>query len=502
MPKDIPLKASQVTCFGWDMVSSIRIDALNQAIRDGDRTPDGFSDQPETGVTVSGQFEPWQISPDGDGAILSMQMGLHDLTINGSGDAKHFEHGVADVDVRLEFLPHDPHETGPERTMLLVLQAAPDANAMPAVSVTNLSLDGPHKALDVVYVTAALEMWLRKNLSQFSHVLAAVTLYETIEKGRDFSWLKPTYLGYAFGRNSTDPNASILSVLSKTGNRSADGLPLQTLVEAIPDAAMAGFLVSKRRFLRDVIVPGLPAAFPGLREEDLNLLPDDAGLELTKMVGMDAVEYDGDTYHPDLVALDITLYDTFLETKSQTRTKVSLGVWAHCETTGRYKIELIQLADGKRGMKVVQMGDTTTRKWKEVSKGVRITETILLIIAGLAALIITVLTWGFGVAAAAPLYFAMYGGMIGFTALKAAELLSGETSPPLDLLETEIDNTLRWSAGDVFLPTSIGLHYALQIGGQVTDRPSPNRKASSATARAFQDQFSTRMKERANDVAG
>ncbi|MEL6957709.1 MAG: TULIP family P47-like protein [Pseudomonadota bacterium] len=493
------LSALNVNTFGWDLVSSIRIGPLNQAIITAGRSPKAFSGTVENITCVAGKFGDWQISDESDGDLMCMTLPLRDIEITTDGAAKTFDAGTADIDLRLSYIPHDAigPNSQPARQMLLVVDAGAN-DAMAPVSVTNVELEGHSRIDDIIDVQAALEAWLQDNIAMFTHVLAAVSLYETVEKDGDYVWMKPTYLAYAFGRDAKNPSQSILSILSQTCERNADDLPNQTVVDAIPDGLEAGFLVSRSRFLRDVIKPAMPAAYPGLRESDLTVLPDDIGLTLEDTVQLKNVEYDGKTYDPELLRLDINLYDTFVHTTMETRTKVSWGVWGHCRVSGGYGFKLITKRDGSRSMKVVEERPPTESSWKEVEEGAKITRLILAIIAALAGIIIAICTWGFGVAAAAPLYFAMYGGMIGFSALLANEIFSGETSPPLDLLETQIDDTLQWCTGSVFTPSFMALHHALQIGGSTTDGARMQTRKTSATplAAAFQDRFAPVMANR------
>ena len=181
----------------------------------------------------------------------------------------------------------------------------------------------------------------------------------------------------------------------------------------------------------------------------------------------------------------------------ETRTKVSWGVWGHCRVSGSYGFELVSRPDGSRGMRVVQTEAPIEKSWKEVDEGAKITKLILAIIAALAGLVIAICTFGFGVAAAAPLYFAMYGGMIGFTALLGNEIFTGQTSPALDLLETRIDETLTWCTGSVFTPEFIGLHHALQIGGRtVGGARAAQLRTGSPPAVSFQDRYAPTMEAR------
>lgn len=373
-----------VKSFGWDLVSSIRIGALNSAIASGGRSPAAFDGPADRDTRASAAFAPWRISSDSDGDLMCMTLPMQDITLTSAGTARSFAAGRAEIDLRLTYLPHDAPDLtdagSNARKMLLVVDTGGNDGLAP-VSVTSVKLDGPHTFDDTIRVQAALELWLLENLAVFTHVLAAVTLYQTVDKNGDYTWLKPTFLAYAFGRDATDPKQSILSVLSQTGARPADDLPRQTVVDAIPPKLEAGFLVSRSRFLRDVILPALPAAFSGPTVADMTVLPDDVGLKLRHKVQLHDIEYEGSSYDPELLSLEVILYETFVQTIVETRTKVSWGVWGHSRVSGGYGFELVSRRDGRRGMQVVERAAPTEKTWKEVEEGARVTKIILGIIA-------------------------------------------------------------------------------------------------------------------------
>ncbi len=65
------LSALGVTSFGWDLVSSIRIEALNAAITEAGRSPAGFEGPADAATRVRAAFGPWQISSESDGALCA-----------------------------------------------------------------------------------------------------------------------------------------------------------------------------------------------------------------------------------------------------------------------------------------------------------------------------------------------------------------------------------------------------------------------------------------------
>ena len=67
-----------------------------------------------------------------------------------------------------------------------------------------------------------------------------------------------------------NPERSTLGVLCQTQNRATDGLLNQIEADVIPDGSDVGFLLSRRRFIRDVLAPALPVTFDGLKAKDID----------------------------------------------------------------------------------------------------------------------------------------------------------------------------------------------------------------------------------------
>ena len=485
------------------MVSSIHIDTLNEAIELGGTTPEGFAQAGDDGVRVTAEFQPWRLSPDGDGKILTLDIGLRGLVIDYGATVKRHDRAIARVDVRLDLLPLEEdarlRAAAPKQTLLLVLDAG-ERDAAPPARVTSVEIDGDPGLLDEGYAGAALQLWLKDNLSRFTHVFAAITLYRTVEHGEDFKWLKPTAISYAFGRNMRDSERSTLGVLCQTEMRSTDGLLNQIEADVIPEGSEVGFLLSRRRFIRDVLAPALPVAFDGLQDRHLAFLDNDEGITLKEAPKLKAVTSGGKTYDPELVQLDLRLGQSWIDTLAHTRTQVIPGVWGHCRTRGKYSIKLTPRADGGQSIAVEQLGKVEEENWKEVAKSIVILEWVLGALAALVAIAIAVCTMGFGITVAAPVYYALYGSMVAFTAVAATRILSGEDSPPIDLLTTRIDEAVTWGANGRFQPNFAGLNHALQIGGAYV-APVMDVDMAAPPAAAFQARFADRMAARIRETS-
>jgi hypothetical protein len=486
-----------VTTRHWDTVSAIRIDELNKAIRLAGTSPRGFSDSLD-GVTVSARFEPWRIGPDGDGQTITLMLDLGDIEISDAEGTRRFAAAQALVDVRLELLPHDANQNGPVQRLLLVVSLQPLERSDRVATVTDVIIEEPHKLVDQAHIGMVLQNWLNLNLQSFTHVFAAITLYRTVDKAEDFPWLKPTFVAYAFGRNANDPSKSLLGVLCQTGNRSADGLVYQIEQDVLPKDTTVGFAISRRRFLTDMLMPSLPLAFDGLKASQIVLSADDSQLNLSSPATLTAVKHKGKTYHPRLEELKIEVHETELLTTSHTCTQIIPGVSGHCRAHGGFGITLVDAKGGGKSLGMTRTRKMTEDNWQETAKSIVVLEWVLLALAALATIVIGICTFGLGIAAATPVYVALYGGIAGFTLISGAKILAGDDSPPIDLLLAQADTAVSWSAGGPFQPTFAGLDHALVVGGDYPDPPltaGVDAATDSAQAR-FQNQFADRMAAR------
>lgn len=452
--------------YGWDTAFAIPVSQVNKAIVDHNSSPPDFA-QTESGFDVSSTFDAWQLTSGGDGKNVRMALSLRNvvLTNKSNGTVLHYDGGTALVEVMLHYIPHTDAATGPADTVphALVVKDSPDEEGAPVAAVLDLTLTPKPGEIAHAVIQAALGRWLNDHLSEFRHVFAVVNLNTMIDQG-EWAFVKPHYASYAYLDRETVDN-SVFAVLCMTGDRSGHHLAEQVAPNAIPDGCVAGFLISQRRIMADLVKPAIRLAYPGLTEDNFKLSADGTELYLTKgtTVDLQAVHPDsGGTYYPKLTKLTVRAAGETLTVNSYTETEVVSGITANCESTHWYTMSL---GTSKHGQTI---NFTPTQNPSIVhnisqSEGSRLTQEIIAITAAIALVILTVVTDGADLIVGG----LVLGLLIGADLLVPAliEKLNTDDSPAIDLVLANMVGSITWTGSQAFRLDRVGLHGALQLGG-------------------------------------
>ena len=497
---------------GWDTVSVVRVDAVNDAIKSARTTPSGFrqpSFEDTKEIVVSGGFEPWQILNGGDGAQLFMSMPVRDLMIEVNGVPKDYGEASAKVLVELELLPTDVSQIPGTREHLLVVARPSETRT---ISVINSEMEGKPTLADQARFEDGLEVWLNDHIAKFMHVFAAVTLQDMIEETAGTVWMKPTHSTYAFGRHATDPGASVLGVLSRVGGRSPAGLSIQIDVNDIPAGCNAAFLISRDRLITDMIADGLPLAYEGLKRDQIDVDLDDRVIRLKNGESpmIKTVDHDGSTYEVQLTMLEIEVQATQISVRSQTRTKIIFGAWSVCEAGARYGFGPTTNNAGEDTIGFFLIDEDEPEHTTQLDPGTLDVKKVLFIVAGIIAiigLVIAGLVWAGIVTIGALTAGAIFGYAMGASGIVgglgfitwAIEKIQQNDAPAFDLTLSNPVSSVNWCTGTSFKLTEAGLSGAFRIAGIIGGEPVINtmKSAGPPPARAFQDKFAAIMQARA-----
>jgi hypothetical protein len=248
----------------WDTAFGIKFKDANKAIIEKSSSPKSFNGTHNvsgTIYTVSSNFGNWQMS-GGSGSYLEMSLPLIAGTVSGGLKSENFA-GSASIRVRLDFIP----KPGVTNTQLLKVDSTE------SVTVLNVILtSGPDSGVDSI--KGALQDWLQNNMDQFNHVFAAVDLNDEVDTD-DFSWLKPTHLGYAInteGFSSVDDY--IFGILAMTENRKGKNLTPVLDPMIISKDADAGFLISAQRVIDKMFTTHIEEIFANEQAGDFDTLDD------------------------------------------------------------------------------------------------------------------------------------------------------------------------------------------------------------------------------------
>jgi hypothetical protein len=463
-----PPAAQAAPTYGWDTAFAIRVDDANATIAARKSSPPSFAatgtdSLSGTAFTADGTFGDWRITLGGSGTLLHMATPIPTMTVSANGTSWPFTGGQAVIEVELEYVPHTDQPADPAQGTLhdLVVKSGGGTAATPVVTVDALTFaeaTWPEFSADV---TDALGAWFNANLADFEHVFATVNLGRVADQGA-FQWLLPTYTGYAYVDRDTEDD-SVLGILCMTEGRPADALVAEITPNAIPAGSRAGFLISAERFLAEMVLPSLPAAFPGSAAGDFALTADLSALALGAPVQLNDVQSGGSTYAPLLQSMTVTAAAQTLTIDSTTRVEVSWQIWAYCHSTIQYEVVLKPQSDGKQTLAFQQVGTPVQENWTEKGEGVEITEIIAGIVAAVATVVVGVLTGGAGFVVAG-----LVAGLLVGAANAAPNVIAvvgTDDAPSIDLLVVNATDPLVWTDQRDFPLTSAGLNASLLLGG-------------------------------------
>lgn len=514
--KDFPITLATATQYradtgGWDAVNCVRITEINDAIRNAGTSPGRMEFAPDADSFVSGEFDSWRVSPGGDGPLINLEIPMRNVTVARGDRRATLDHIVIEIQVRMELIPsgRNAPQGGGITEKLLVIAKRPsplllgaDGSERAATLVGHTGLDDLGLRLKSTLLSG-VETWMNDNLDSFTHVFAAVNVSDRMSEeteGEAFAWLKPTDVSYAFGASGTDPDASVLAILCQTEGRSPSGLVHQADPGLIPEGCDAGVVISRSRFLRNMVGKSLPRAFKGLSDKDIRYKEKDTGLHLAKPVKAQKVEHDGKSYAPVIHQLDVSLRDTEMELKSLTKTEVSPGIFSVCSATAAYAFGLTKRSDGAKTIGFVETRPIKTVESTEKTKEVTILDTILTILGVIGGLVITFVSFGTASVAYYVVLGIVLGSLAGTISIKLIEMTKEGDAPPIDLLMANATGAVRWSTGRTFDPTFAALNNGLQIGGRFvradTGLLGAAPDAGPVFHGAFQSEFADIMKER------
>lgn len=513
--KDFPITLATATQYradtgGWDAVNCVRITEINDAIRNAGTSPGRMEISPDENSRVQGDFDSWRVSPGGDGPLINLEIPMRNVTVERGDRRATLDQIVIEIQVRMELIPsgrNAPQDGIVEKLLVIAKRPSPlllgaDGSQRAATLVGHTGLDDLGLRLKSTLLSG-IETWMNDNLDNFTHVFAAVNVSQRMSEeteGEAFAWLKPTDVSYAFGASGTDPDASVLAILCQTEGRSPKGLVHQADPGLIPEGCDAGVVISRSRFLRNMVGKSLPKAFKGLSDKDIRYKEKDTGLHLSKPVKAQRVEHDGKSYDPVIHQLDVSLRDTEMELKSLTKTEVSPGIFSVCSATAAYAFGLTTRSDGAKTIGFVETRPIKTVESTEKTKEVTIIDTILTILGVIGGLVITFVSFGTASVAYYVVLGIVLGSLAGTISIKLIEMTKEGDAPPIDLLMANATGAVRWSTGRTFDPTFAALNNGLQIGGRFikadTGLLGAAPDAGPLFHGAFQNEFADIMKER------
>jgi len=439
----------------------------NAAIVKAGTSPKTFTQvAPDQSCSASGAFGPWQICRGGDGVLIHFAIALTAGSMSYQGKTYAMAGGVVTIEVALRQIPPQP-TTGKAAasTHDLVVQTQATSATQPAVSVADLSLPVDPGFIGKALMSGLLATWFNANLSAFTHVFNTVTINRIVDQAQ-FQWLTPTHTSYAYANGPTDEDC-IFGVLCMTQNRPDGDIASQLSPNAIPPGARSGFLISRERFLEEMVLPALPTAFPGSSASDFAMSSDKTAVISVASVNTKSVECAGITYQPVVTSLSISVDGEEIVVSSVTRTDIALGTYSEVTVTSYQRLKVATKPDGSQTLVYEQTRAPIQDHCTESTADGEALKIILEIAAAVIAVVLTVLTDGAFLIVALIILSLLVGLMEALPALIANAVGNqvSDASPSLALLVSNSTAPIRWPGGSDFVLTSAAMNDSLQLGG-------------------------------------
>ncbi|NML37720.1 TULIP family P47-like protein [Chitinophaga sp. G-6-1-13] len=294
--------------FGWDTVYVVTADKINASLlTNKDKLVLQFdtSNNKELPVDATGSFSRWEIVEGGSGAILYMKLGIGNgkVVFTNTGQEYDLAGMALVVAVQLTMLPGKTLTPSQELKFDIRSVGEPGDPPKPGniTPVALHDLDGKLDPAQRALLMVALATVVMQNASQITYVFATVNL---VPPGSN-NWLTPVRSGYAYMSRANAPGA--LAILSVTTDRNIAGLPLQVDGQLLAPGYDASFGISRELFLRNVMMPALPAVF-GNGATPAYFVYNNAGgcAQNTQTIAMNGVKSGAIWYYPVLSSFKLT----------------------------------------------------------------------------------------------------------------------------------------------------------------------------------------------------
>lgn len=474
---------SIVTTNGWDTVSICRVTALNTVIKAKKTYPSSISHNIGK-LSLSGDFDAWQVVTGGDGRNLKINVPIRSGTFIGRDPATdapiNFDLAKVSVDVyvKLNYFPLPDPKIANDGTYELYVNTQSKDKSDPIAAV--VSLDDPSNKIDdtnQALLRLLFEKWLNmpENLKKFDTLFASVLINNMGKQSEEYKWLRATTISYAYTDKGTD-DSSILGILCMTNNRSATGLPNQLPAVVLQKDDNAVFLISREVFLEYQLKPSLPFVFTDSPGAEYNL--DKSGTTISaKNLTMNKVNVGGIDYSPVAEKFEICFDETYIRTTTKIHTNISPGIDAYSTITTTQTLALSTNKNKEQVMTYAMVGDPDIVNSTQLAPWVVLTEVIVALIASVIISIVGIVaskmvTLIVGIIIA--LVVAVVSIIIHVILEKAVAGAVMDALPPIEPMKKVVTAQIKWPfcAENAFELTDIYYSGAIALDGNLKPLPS------------------------------
>ena len=176
-------------------------------------------------------------------------------------------------------------------------------------------------------------------------------------------------------------------------------VPQQVSDFAVPDGSQAGFLISPKRFLKDMVIPSITAVWTDLDKADIEVAPDNKKISMKagKSVKLpDITTKNDDTYTPVMSDFALEIMGDEIKIDMHTDVEVSTGIHATCTSTNWFRMSLGKNKKGQQVLKYKPSRTPVNTHGHYHDEGITILKDVLIAIAVVLALLSMVVDEGAG----------------------------------------------------------------------------------------------------------
>ena len=306
--------------FGWDTVYAISANEVNKALAaNPDKTLQDL-DYQNGPIKMTGKFGPPSIVSGGSGKLLRLQFPITSGEFVSPGQPNASLANVTLVaDLELAMLPG---QLDKKNLVFDIKSVAKGGQTGPGL-VTPINLLDPDNHLNTAQhaeVFGLLPAYLVKHAASLSYVFAQVNF----AKPANNSWLAPVEADYAFMAKNSGEN--YLGILAVTTQKNISGLQRSIDNGIVGGTNDAGLFISKELFLKNVILPILPSAYPGTSDSTFTYDSSTQSIKNTGPFNTPSTKHGAITYYPQITSLNTTLSGGDLVTSINGNCSLKAGI--------------------------------------------------------------------------------------------------------------------------------------------------------------------------------
>lgn len=394
---------TSVSTFGWDTAYVASFPVVNQAILKQKSYPTTFKYTDEVGITISGNWTSWQLTPGGAGGDVQMICKVESGSATGDGQDGDLSGSEVVIQVNLQTVAaedpiNDPTaKTGTGKSKKLVVKTS-GTGQDPAVSIISSSYPKVTSKLLQDLLDSVLKDYFNANIGEFNHVFAVMNLNEVADQD-GFQWLKPTAFQYAVAspEDGSIENSAFGLIAMVKNNPIQPSMQQAVDVRALlnlPTGSNSAFVISETMVAQNMLLRGAISTIQGSSSSDFGFSSDGLSVVNVKDVvwGNFKTESNG-VISPTISANNFVMRadDTYIYLEiADAEYETSPGVTVHMNLTQKFTYNTVQAKNGNYVFvpDTAGFGNPSITANVSLSEGLQITQIVTGAVAAVAGLLV------------------------------------------------------------------------------------------------------------------